>query len=413
MKCKKCGNELKITDKFCSKCGAKVEQQNITEYSNSANDIHNEHVTLTEQPKQKLNRKHIKFTIVWIVCCVAAVFAIVFAAESCTSYKKYQIKGMTFQIPSNWDVIEKEKGYYIYDTSYNLLYISGDTYDYIDDDFYNGFISGIKDKFNNCTELNRDYKNIDGVESLNFRFTYSLNETDRYMNMYLIPKNGILYEIGFGSYGLFQSPDFNSAESKILNSIDIDESYTNEQIIEEDATQHSNKKTTETQTEKPTEKPTSKATEKPTEKPKTDISTGKTNALKSAKSYLEYSAFSYQGLIDQLEYEKYSNEEAVYAVDNCGANWNEQAVKSAKSYLDYSAFSYQGLIKQLEYEKFTNSEATYGADNCGADWNEQAVKSAASYLEYSSFSKDSLINQLEYEGFTHEQAVYGAEKNGY
>ncbi len=107
-------------------------------------------------------------------------------------------------------------------------------------------------------------------------------------------------------------------------------------------------------------------TEKPTEKTKSDVSIGKINALKSAKSYLESKAFSYQGLIEQLEYEKYSNEEAVYA-----------------------------------------------ADNCGADWKEQAVKSAASYLEYSSFSKDSLIKQLEYEGFTHEQAVYGAEQNGY
>lgn len=172
--------------------------------------------------------------------------------------------------------------------------------------------------------------------------------------------------------------------------------------------------TEEPTTEKSTtEKPTEKSTEKQTEKSKSNVSTGKINALASAKSYLEYSEFSYQGLIEQLEFEKYSHEEAVYAVDNCGADWKEQALKCAKSYLEHSAFSYQGLVEQLEYEKFTSDEAKYGADNCGADWKEQAAKCAESYLEYSSFSRESLIEQLEYEGFTHEQAVYGVEQNGY
>lgn len=83
------------------------------------------------------------------------------------------------------------------------------------------------------------------------------------------------------------------------------------------------------------------------------------------------------------------------------------------SYLDFSSFSYTGLIDQLEYEKFTTEQATYAVDNCGADWNAQAVECAKSYLDFSSFSREGLIDQLEYEGFTHEQAVYGAEQNGY
>ncbi len=143
------------------------------------------------------------------------------------------------------------------------------------------------------------------------------------------------------------------------------------------------------------------------------VSTGKKNALKRALSYLEVSAFSREGLIDQLMYEKFSTEEATYAADNCGADWNKQALKKALSYLDVSAFSYKGLVEQLEFEKFTHEQAVYGADNCGADWNEQAAKKAESYLEFSGFSRDRLIDQLEFEGFTHEQAVYGVEKNGY
>ena len=143
------------------------------------------------------------------------------------------------------------------------------------------------------------------------------------------------------------------------------------------------------------------------------LTMGQKNALGSAKNYLSFTAFSYDGLIDQLEFEGYTYEDAQFAVENCDADWNEQALKSAKNYLSFTAFSYSGLIGQLEYEKFTTEQATYAADNCGADWYEQAAKSAKNYLSFSSFSRDGLISQLEYEGFTNEQAVYGVEQNGY
>lgn len=94
----------------------------------------------------------------------------------------------------------------------------------------------------------------------------------------------------------------------------------------------------------------------------TPITQGKKNALKQAESYLKYSAFSYKGLIEQLEYEGYSTAEATYAVDNCGADWKEQAVKKAEEYLNSMSFSKSGLIEQLEYEGFTHDQAVYGAD---------------------------------------------------
>lgn len=89
------------------------------------------------------------------------------------------------------------------------------------------------------------------------------------------------------------------------------------------------------------------------------------------------------------------------------------ALASALLYLETMPFSYTGLIEQLEYEGYSLEDATYAADNCGADWNEQAMKSAKNYLDIMPFSKDQLIEQLEYEGYTHEQAVYGVEQNGY
>ncbi len=48
-----------------------------------------------------------------------------------------------------------------------------------------------------------------------------------------------------------------------------------------------------------------------------NATTGEKNALDKAYSYLDYTYFSYTGLIDQLEFEKYSTEEATFAADNC------------------------------------------------------------------------------------------------
>lgn len=140
---------------------------------------------------------------------------------------------------------------------------------------------------------------------------------------------------------------------------------------------------------------------------------GQKNAREQALSYLSFMPFSYDGLVEQLEYEGYTHEEAIYAVDACNADWNSQALLKAKSYLDTMAFSYKGLIEQLEYEGFSTEQATYGADSCGANWNEQAAMKAKSYLETMSFSRSGLIEQLKYEGFTTEQAEYGAAQNGY
>lgn len=91
----------------------------------------------------------------------------------------------------------------------------------------------------------------------------------------------------------------------------------------------------------------------------------------------------------------------------------KNALRSAKNYISIMSLSHSGLIAQLEFDKYSTEDATYGADNCGADWNKQAEKAAKNYLSIMSFSRDSLIEQLEFEGFTNAQAVYGVEKNGY
>lgn len=159
------------------------------------------------------------------------------------------------------------------------------------------------------------------------------------------------------------------------------------------------------------EQPVQVADQEPSAEP--SLTTGQSNALAKAWDYLSFSPFSYSGLVSQLEYEGFTTDEAIFAVDNCGADWYAQAAAKAVDYLNYSGFSYSGLISQLEYEGFSTEEATYGADSCGTDWNQQAARVARDYIDYSSFSRDGLIDQLQYEGFSYEQAEYGASAVGY
>jgi len=90
--------------------------------------------------------------------------------------------------------------------------------------------------------------------------------------------------------------------------------------------------------------------------------------------------------------------------------WSEQAVKAAENYLDFTAFSRSGLIEQLEFEGYSTEDSTFAVDAITVDWSEQAVKAAENYLDFTAFSRSGLIEQLEFEGYTREQAEYGVNQ---
>jgi len=136
------------------------------------------------------------------------------------------------------------------------------------------------------------------------------------------------------------------------------------------------------------------------------------NARRSGESYLKFSSFSRTGLIKQLEFEGFSNPDAVYGTDAQKADWNSQATKSAAGYLKSSSFSRSGLVKQLVFEGFTDAEAEFGVAGGSTDWNSQAAKTAASYLKSSTFSRKGLLDQLLFEGFTQAEAEYGVGTTG-
>ncbi len=94
-----------------------------------------------------------------------------------------------------------------------------------------------------------------------------------------------------------------------------------------------------------------------------------------------------------------------------GATFGEKnALRAAKDYLEIMPLSYLGVIKQLELAKFSHSEAVYAADNCEADWNEQASKAAKTYLELMPLSRLGLIRQLELAGFSHVATTFATTK---
>lgn len=95
------------------------------------------------------------------------------------------------------------------------------------------------------------------------------------------------------------------------------------------------------------------------------------NALRAAKNYLDFSAFSEAKLYDQLtsEYgEKFTPEQAQYAVDTVNADWNAEAVEAAETYQDMMPMSGPALLEQLtsDYgEQFTMEEAQHAVSTLG------------------------------------------------
>ena len=191
----------------------------------------------------------------------------------------------------------------------------------------------------NLTLNDDDSNNDTSTPSKCFIYLLSNNNKTSFISMILIqPNEGLKY-------------DYENEFDNIVDNVVVNDKKEEEEQSNTNSTTSSSSSTTTPSTS------SNASTPSPT--------TGEKNALRSAREYLSFSAFSYTGLIKQLEYEGYSTEEATYAADNCNANWNEQAAKSAKEYLDISSFSRQGLIDQLIYEGYTQEQAEYGVTQNG------------------------------------------------
>jgi hypothetical protein len=123
-----------------------------------------------------------------------------------------------------------------------------------------------------------------------------------------------------------------------------------------------------TQEVKPVVKEVKKETPVIKEQPKKEepkFSISQQNAIKQAENYIESMPFSEKGLINQLVFEGYSQEDATFAVKNIQVDWRYQAVRHAKQYLESMPFSKSGLIEQLIFEGHSKENATYAATQVG------------------------------------------------
>ena len=142
-------------------------------------------------------------------------------------------------------------------------------------------------------------------------------------------------------------------------------------------------------------------------KPQSD---NQTLALNYALQYSKYSGLSYNAIVNQLKNDGFSDEDAIYAADNCGADWNNNAIKLAQRFVEYEPYSKLVLLETLQAEGFSLEQAKYGVDNSGIDFVQQAKNSALIYLKVENYDKDTIVDRLvNGEGFTQEEANKGAD----
>ena len=80
--------------------------------------------------------------------------------------------------------------------------------------------------------------------------------------------------------------------------------------------------------------------------------------------------FSKEMLVWQLiNVERFTQEEADYAIEQVNFDWKEEAVKKAEFYANGGKITKEKLLEKLVvYRKFTQEEAEYAIEHAQVDW---------------------------------------------
>lgn len=100
------------------------------------------------------------------------------------------------------------------------------------------------------------------------------------------------------------------------------------------------------------------------------------------------------------------------------ADTRDAALRRARSYVSATHMSPVTLYRQLtSYEGFSSDDARYAVQECGADWDDEATEAAASYRQHLGLSDAGIRRQLtsSVEGYTDAQATTALTrlKHGY
>ncbi len=104
-----------------------------------------------------------------------------------------------------------------------------------------------------------------------------------------------------------------------------------------------------------------------TETFKPNLTTQEEGACKMAANMLSGgTGTSRSTLIQTLEWQQFSEAEAILAVDHCNADWNQEAVESAKFYMQSTGASHSTMMQWLTtWQKFTDEQAEYACQEVG------------------------------------------------
>lgn len=138
--------------------------------------------------------------------------------------------------------------------------------------------------------------------------------------------------------------------------------------------------------------------------------------LALVKSLREEAPNSYpNGLIELLSAEyNYSEQDILYGVYNSG--WKEWCTEIATARIEQRPLSEYELLKEIATTfPYIEEDVVYAVEHCGADWNQEATESLDRLL-YASFSKGtSYIYSVVYHkemGYTNEQIEYALNAMG-
>lgn len=106
------------------------------------------------------------------------------------------------------------------------------------------------------------------------------------------------------------------------------------------------------------------------------------------------------------------NKDEQTQTENEGSSEQRRAIARAESYTNLMAFSRARLIQQLEFEGFTHNDAQWAVDQLTIDWNEQALKKANSYHSLMSLPPENIRRLLTFEDFSEEQIDYAMTNIG-
>ena len=268
-----------------------------------------------------------------------------------------EIGGVKFRVPKEWPKQDDDSQIYYYPDSSvvevnEMIMVTYSAMDEMTSDNVGKVLDAYADGMatsDDVDDLNKEPYAELGVDALRTTHTQTIDGVKYRITSYILPVNtdGIFF-IAFASNGKAKE-NYQPYYDQILDSIE----FPSPKKDTKDTKSTDNTSVADNVENTPD---TSKTSEQ-----ETSLTTEQSSALEMADRYLEYTSFSHDGLVDQLEYEGFSTEDATYAADNCGADWNEQAAKKAQSYRDMQAFSHKGLVDQLKYEGFTAEQAEYGA----------------------------------------------------